>query len=39
MHQECRLPHHAWMQHRWWDMLVYAIDHGEWQKHTATGHA
>ena len=39
MRQERRLPQHAWMQHRWWDMLVYTIDRVEWQEQSARGMA
>jgi RimJ/RimL family protein N-acetyltransferase len=32
-----RLRQHAWMQNRWWDMVVYAMDRAEWQAQTGTG--
>jgi len=34
MGQERRLRQHAWMQNRWWDMVVYAMNRTEWQERT-----
>ena len=35
-HERCPQQQHTWMQHRWWDHVVYTIDRAEWQEQMET---